>query len=376
MVTPASIDFPDRRSRLRELVAKSRAGALDAVLLTALPNVRWACGYSGSNASLLLGLTDRTGLEDQSWLVTDGRYLARAARECPGVHLIDDHATLPRALAEAVRSGMRRVGLEARHVSRADWTELAATARSAGTDLVALDGEVESLRMVKDRVEVGLLRLAGQISCQALAELVPRVRPGISELVLARRLELLMAQDGAHDRAFPTIVATGPNSAIPHHEPTSRTVAAGDLLKIDFGAQVCGYHADITRTFVVGAEPAAWQRDLHALVLTAQAAGRSALRAGATTAAVDAAARDVIVAAGFGPRFTHGLGHGIGLEIHEAPMFTRTGTAILGVGVAATIEPGVYLPEEGGVRIEDSCVVTAGGAAVLTPAPYDLIRLG
>jgi Xaa-Pro dipeptidase len=184
-----------------------------------------------------------------------------------------------------------------------------------------------------------------------------------------------MREGGAEAPAFETIVAAGEHSAIPHHEPTDRPLRRGDLLKIDFGARYRGYHADMTRTFVLG-EPADWQRDLHALVARAQAAGREALAPGAELPQVDAAARTVIAAAGHGEHFGHGLGHGVGLQIHEAPTIGYAATGILADGTPVTVEPGVYLPGQGGVRIEDTLVVRPGGAESLTTASRELVVLG
>jgi Xaa-Pro aminopeptidase len=184
-----------------------------------------------------------------------------------------------------------------------------------------------------------------------------------------------MLDHGAEDVSFATIVASGPNSAIPHHQPGSRAVEAGDLLKIDFGALYGGYHSDCTRTVVVGAQPAAWQTELHQLVREAQRAGRHALAPGADAKEVDAAARDIIVAAGYGDQFTHGLGHGVGLEIHEAPALGAGAPGKLEDRMPVTVEPGVYLEGRGGVRIEDTLVVRADGPELLTNTTKDLVIL-
>ena len=184
-----------------------------------------------------------------------------------------------------------------------------------------------------------------------------------------------MVELGAESLAFPTIVATGPNSAIPHHRPSDREIQRGDLLKIDFGALYQGYHADCTRTFLVGQEPADWQREIFDVVRQAQRAGRHALVPGVEGTDVDAAARSVVVEAGFGEQFPHGLGHGVGLEIHEAPLMGYGSTGRIESGTALTVEPGIYLPGRGGVRIEDTLVVSEGGPELLTTTPKDLLVL-
>ncbi|MEI8082212.1 MAG: M24 family metallopeptidase, partial [Actinomycetes bacterium] len=229
---------------------------------------------------------------------------------------------------------------------------------------------------VKDTVEIDLLTRAGRAASQALISVLPTIGVGMSELQVARAVESAMAQFGADDRAFDTVVASGPNSAVPHHRPTPRSILAGDLLKIDFGARVGEYLSDCTRTYVVGADPEPWQREIFAVVQDAAAAGRAMLRPGVGYAEVDSAAREPIEAAGFGEYFTHGLGHGVGLEIHEAPLLAARSVGTLAAGVVVTVEPGIYLPGRGGVRIEDTCLVTEYGAVELTSVPREFRRLG
>jgi Xaa-Pro aminopeptidase len=231
---------------------------------------------------------------------------------------------------------------------------------------------VESLRAVKDDHEIALLREACAIGDQALLETLDRVAPGHTEREVARRLEACMVELGADGVAFDTIVATGSNSAIPHHRPTDREVERGDLLKIDFGALYRGYHADCTRTVVVGREPEGWQHDIYDVVRKAQRAGRNALAVGADVREVDAAARSVVAEAGYAEQFSHGLGHGVGLEIHEAPMLGPSASGRLADRTPVTVEPGIYLPGRGGVRIEDTLVVRDGAPDLLTTTPKDL----
>jgi Xaa-Pro aminopeptidase len=234
---------------------------------------------------------------------------------------------------------------------------------------------VEALRMVKDEVELAALRQAAAIADAALTDVIDGLVLGRTERHVARELERRMLESGAEAAAFETIVATGPNSAIPHHRPTDRRILQGDLLKIDFGARFDGYHSDMTRTFVVGANPADWQVEIYDLVFAAQRAGRQALAPGAEVTAVDAAARNVITEAGHGEHFGHGLGHGVGLQIHEAPLIAATGAGILHAGCPVTVEPGVYLPGRGGVRIEDTLVVGADGPDLLTLSTKELLVL-
>ncbi len=235
---------------------------------------------------------------------------------------------------------------------------------------------VEDLRAVKDDDEIESLRRACTVADQALAELAAEgaLRPGRTELQVGRELDARMLALGAEAPSFETIVAAGVNSAIPHHRPDGTELQAGDLLKLDFGATVDGYHSDMTRTVVLG-EPADWQREIYELVAASQAAGRAALAVGADVVAVDAASREVIAAAGHADRFPHGLGHGVGLEIHEAPGIGPLGAGTLAAGMAVTVEPGVYLPGHGGVRIEDTLVVTDDEPELLTLTSKELLVL-
>lgn len=353
-----------RRDRLRQAMA---AVGCDAMLITKLPDVRYLCGFSGSNAALLV-------LADTQALATDGRYVVQAGQEAPDVDLLVTRRLVPELLSAAAAQGLSIVGFDAETMSVDAW-------RRAGDDvpevrLEPVDVDVSALRQVKDAGERASLREACAISTRALAALVADLGVGDTEVELARRLELLMGMYGAPDRAFDSIVATGPHSAIPHHQPTTRPIAAGDLLKIDFGALFDGYHADCTRTFVVAADPRDWQAEIHAVVAAAQQAGIDALIPGVDTAQVDRASREVIEAAGYGKYFGHGLGHGVGLEIHEVPFLGPTSAHTVEAGVPLTVEPGIYLPERGGVRIEDTVLVTDTGVEIFTDYPRDLMRVG
>ena len=281
------------------------------MLVTRLVNVRYLTGFTGSNAALLV-------TADDAVLATDGRYITQAEQQAPDLERVIDRQCATALVERARKDGVARLAFEAHDVT----VELHETLRSTGegVELVASGQLVEQLRSVKDDDEIALLRQACAISDRALTDLFATIAPGRTEREIARDLENRMLDHGATGIAFETIVATGPNSAVPHHRPTDRAVTAGDLLKIDFGALYEGYHADCTRTVVVGAEPADWQREIHDLVRAAQRAGRHALAPGADVRQVDAAARAVISEAGYGEAFSHGLGHGVGLEVHEAPL--------------------------------------------------------
>jgi Xaa-Pro aminopeptidase len=356
-----------RRDRLRTAIAEHD---LDALLVTSLVNVRYLTGFTGSNGVLLVA----TEGDDASLFGTDFRYRDRSVDEVPDLPRLTDPACVPATFTSGVAAGLRRVGFEAHDVTVESYDALREVAGAA--ELVPAGRLVEPLRTVKDEEELALLAAACAVGDRALADLAPRVRPGLTERAIARLLEDLMRDHGAHELAFESIVAAGPHSAFPHHEPSDRPVERGELLTLDFGAAVGGYHADMTRTFVVGASPAGWQEEVYGVVRAAQRAGRHALRPGADVRAVDEAARSVVRDAGYGPQFGHGLGHGVGLEIHEAPALGPAATGTLDAGSPVTVEPGVYLPGRGGVRIEDTLVVRDGAPELLTTSSKELLVLG
>jgi Xaa-Pro dipeptidase len=359
-----------RRAALR---ASLRDRELDALLVTNLLNVRYLTGFTGSNAALLV----HADSDDASVFCTDGRYLTQAAAQVPDLERVIDRpcdAVLVERAAQKKRAqtGVGRVGFESRHVT-VDGLD-ALTGAAGGAELVRAADLVERLRLVKDDAEVEALRMACAAADRALAGLVEHggLRPGRSEKDIARELENRMLDHGAAGPAFESIVAAGANSAVPHHRPTDALVRDGDFVKLDFGALVDGYHSDMTRTLVVG-RAADWQRELYQLVVASQAAGRAALAVGTRVSEVDAAARGVIEEAGYGDEFLHGLGHGVGLQIHEAPALSKEGDGTLLPGMAVTVEPGVYLAGRGGVRIEDTLVVREGAPELLTLTTKELV---
>lgn len=356
-----------RRDRLRRRLADL---GLDAMLVTDLVNVRYLSGFTGSNAAMLILTEDTTPV-----LATDGRYRTQAAQQAPDAEVVIERACGSHLAGRAARAGALRLGFES-HVVTVD--AYAALKKAAGdtVEWVRAAGTVEALREVKDAGEIAMLRLACEAADSALMDLLERggLRPGRTEREVRNELEALMLDHGADGPSFETIVAAGANSAIPHHRPTDAVLAAGDFVKIDFGALVAGYHSDMTRTFVLG--PAAdWQRDIYGLVATAQQAGCDALAPGVSLSAVDAASRLVIADAGYGDNFGHGLGHGVGLQIHEAPGINAAAAGTLLAGSAVTVEPGVYLPDRGGVRIEDTLVVGEAAPDLLTRFPKELAIL-
>lgn len=353
-----------RRSRLAATV--QQAGA-DAALITGLVNVRYLTGLASSNAAVLIRP------DGETILATDSRYVTAAEKIAPDLEIVMDRAVATSLARRAAASGTVKLGVEEHDVTLA--LAAAITEAAERAELVYLGRPVEQLRIVKDDDELALIGEACAISCRALEDLYAAGGfTGRTEKQIARDLENQMFAHGADGLSFDTIVASGPNSAIPHHSPTDRVVERGEFLKIDFGALYRGYHADCTRTSVVGAQPTAWQQEIYELVATAQRAGRDALAPGVEYVAVDEAAREVIKAAGHGDHFGHSTGHGVGLEIHEAPSLGYAAEGKLIDRTPVTVEPGVYVPGRGGVRIEDTLVVRDGAEPeLLTTTTKDLL---
>ena len=351
--------------RRREALA-SRVGVVaDGYLVTKLVNVRYLTGFTGSNGAVLVPA------DGPPILATDGRYATQAAQECPDLDLLVSRRLGADLVAHARAAGYRRLAIERHHVTLNGYDVLLA---AADNDVTYVDGgeTVELLRTVKDAAELDTLRAACGVTDDVFSAVLQHLRPGVTELDIAWRMQEEMHARGA-EPAFDSIVAFGPNSARPHHQPTTRPLEVGDFVKMDFGACVGGYHADMTRTVCVGSA-ADWQRDLHALVLTIQSEARAQVAPGAVPVDLDTANRARIEAAGY--EVAHGLGHGVGLEIHESPFLVPDSPAARLVDrVAVTVEPGIYLPGRGGVRIEDTVVVGAAGAEPLTSSPRELIEI-
>ncbi len=359
------MDVGSRVPRLRE--AFGGAG-IDALLVTRAPNVRYLTGFTGSAGIALVGA-------DEPCFVTDGRYATQATEQLAdaGVRARIEIAPTSGAQREVLvgaLSGVERLGLEAHGVT---WAQQRSYREwFAGVELVATQGLVEELRRVKERGEVDRIRAACAIGDEALGEVLGMLARGVTEEEFALALEFAMRRRGATAMSFPPIVASGPNAAKPHARPTGRTIGTRELIVLDFGCVVDGYCSDITRTVSVG-DPGADARRIWDVVAQSQRAGRAAVRAGTACAAVDRASREVIDAAGWGEHFVHGTGHGVGLEIHEAPRVAKTADGTLSSGVVVTVEPGVYLPGVGGARIEDTVVVTDDGAVALTEFEKTLV---
>jgi Xaa-Pro aminopeptidase len=357
------VDHQLRRKRVAALLPELGA---DAMLVTRLPNVRYLSGFTGSNGQLVV-------TPDSGVLFTDGRYAEQSRREAPGLERIVYSNGFAGALGRSVREiGVTGLGFEPEGLTYKVHAEL--SAKLEGVTLVPVEQAIERFRREKEPEELALIGLAQQAADAAFDEILGRLAEGVTERELALELELAMRRAGADGVAFETIVAFGQNAAEPHHDPTDRGLTRGDVVKMDFGARSAGYHSDMTRTVAFG-EPPDELRIVHRLVRRAQEAGISAIRAGVVAEEVDRAARAVIEEAGYGEAFGHSLGHGVGLEIHEGPWLRRRNDDPLPAGAVVTVEPGVYLPGLGGVRIEDMVEVTEDGARVMPRSTRDLVRL-
>ncbi|MEA2266380.1 MAG: Xaa-Pro aminopeptidase [Solirubrobacteraceae bacterium] len=365
MTGTANGDRPEvgRAGRLAELAA---GDGLDGLIVGGAANLRYLTGYTGSNGLALVG-------RDGDWrFLTDFRYETQAAEEVPGAFAREIvNGELLDALAKALPAG--RIGFDDTATSVRAHARLVEHAPEEA-ELVAAGGVVERLRSIKDPGEIGRIREAARLVDAVYAWLLERGLAGRRERDVAVELEHEMRRLGAEEPSFSSIVASGARGALPHASPGEDLIEAGTLVTIDIGARLDGYCSDCTRTFAVGRAPDELGREIYDLVLRAQLAGLGAVGAGRTGREVDEVARTVIEEAGYGERFGHGLGHGVGIEVHEGPRLSRRGgDQELVAGNVVTVEPGVYLPGKVGVRIEDLVVVTEEGADVLSGFTKELL---
>jgi Xaa-Pro aminopeptidase len=357
-----------RSRRIAALVDGLSAAHLDGLLLTGLSNIRYLTGFSGSSA--LLVVTPREVV-----LITDFRYQTQVADEVGDLARV---AIEPSSLwtglwQQLAQLPVKVLGFETAHIQHRDFQRLVeAGSRWQWRPTVDL---VEALRERKDELEIARIREAADVATRALERTLPQIRVGMTELAVAGVLEKALRDEGSEGFPFPSIVASGPRSALPHARSSTRPLASGDLLLMDFGAEVGGYCSDVTRTMVVG-RATDQHREVYEVVRQANDLAANGVRAGMSGRDADGIARHYIDRAGFGDLFGHSLGHGIGLEVHEAPRLARTADGALPEGAVVTIEPGIYRPGWGGVRIEDDVVLGAAGPHILTEFPRELMELG
>ncbi|MEW6574400.1 MAG: Xaa-Pro peptidase family protein [Bacillota bacterium] len=348
--------------RIERLRTKMAAAGIDGLLIVNGDNNYYLSGFSGSAGILVVD-------KKSAVLVTDGRYAEQAHKECAGFEIIESKRLWPDGVSRAItQSGLSVVGLESKYVSYEQWVKLTGAVKDV--TLVPVHDLVAELRMVKEPSEMALIREAVRLVDETFAACLPSLRPGVKERDWALDLEFALRRSGAQRAAFDFIVASGWRSALPHGTATDKEVAEGDLVVVDCGAVVGHYRSDFTRTVAV-ASAAPWQEQIYQAVLAAQKAAIAAIRPGTEAGEVDRAARSVLDGYGFAEAFSHSTGHGLGLAVHEEPRLAEGVETLLAPGMVVTVEPGVYLPGKGGVRIEDVVLVTEDGAEVLTAAPKE-----
>lgn len=355
----------ERVNRLRELMEEAE---VDAFYVTCPENLFYLSGFSGSAGSVLVG-------RERGYLFADFRYAIQAAQQSPSYIIVEvsgaNHEQLRRVLEQ---EGVTILGCEGDHLTYNQYVAL--QEGLPGIELKPLNGFVERLRLTKDDAEIACLEEAVRLTDEAFEEVLGMIKPGKKEREVALQLEYAMRRRGAEKAAFAIIVAAGQRSAMPHAMASEKMMQYGDLVIMDFGAVYQGYHSDITRTVVLG-KPSGFQSEVYEIVLEAQQRGVAAVRPAVKAMDVDRAARGVIEWYGYGKYFGHSTGHGLGLQIHEMPALSSRDETFLRPGMVVTVEPGIYLPGWGGIRIEDTVVVTPDGCRVLTRSPkQELIALG
>ena len=352
----------DRADRVADALEERE---VDLLLVTDLINVRWLTGFTGSNAAAVVGR------EGSRRFVTDFRYLTQSAEEVDPAWEREIAVDLLAGVVKGLPgSGELRLAFDDAHMSVKDHGRLAGMLR-AGIELVPAGGAIEAQRAVKDADELEAIRAAARLADDALTEVLARGLVGRTEREVALDLEFTMRRMGAQAASFPPIVAAAEHGALPHATPREVPIPAGTLVVVDWGAQLDGYASDCTRTYATGdIDPRDGQ--VYELVLRAQEAALAAVRPGPTGREVDAVARSIIDAAGHAEHFGHGLGHGVGLDVHEGPRLSKQGETALATGMVVTVEPGVYVPGAVGVRIEDLVIVTDDGAEVVSSLPKEL----
>ncbi|ABO49586.1 peptidase M24 [Desulforamulus reducens MI-1] len=347
--------------RIAHLREKMSQRGISYLLVTKPENRYYLSGFTGTTGVLLIG-------QETTDFLTDFRYIEQVKLQSPHFRVVKVEQSSPFVLVyELLRNyKAEKLFFEAEHLTYKEYQDL--QSNLPGIELASCTGLVEDLRMIKDDSEMTIIRKAMQIGDKAFEHILQYIKPGRSEKDVALELEFFMRKLGASGVAFETIVASGPRSALPHGVASDRLLEDGDFITMDFGALYQGYNSDMTRTVVIG-KPDKKQQEIYHIVLEAQMAGLRAVKAGIPARQADAAARSVITKYGYGEYFGHGTGHGVGLAIHENPRLNTKDETILQPGMVVTVEPGIYLPQWGGVRIEDSVLVTEDGCEILTSSP-------
>jgi len=351
--------------KLEQFRSAMETAGVDGFLLTSTYNIRYMSNFTGSSGVVLISTKEAK-------FITDFRYTEQAAKQVVGYEIIKHKGSVLGSVAEQAKAmGIKKLGFEQDHVTFSYYKALESVFLG---ELAPVSGLTEKLRLIKTPTEIKILKDAAEIADAAFAHIVTFIRPGLTELEISNELEFFMRRQGATSSSFDTIVASGKRSALPHGVATNKVIENGDFVTLDYGAYYNGYVSDITRTLAVG-QPSDELKKIYQIVLEAQLAGMSGIKPGMTGKEADALTRDIIEDYGYGPYFGHSTGHGIGLEVHEEPGLSAKSAVILVPGMAVTVEPGIYLPGIGGVRIEDDTLITKEGNEALTHSPKELLIL-
>ncbi|WLR49747.1 Xaa-Pro peptidase family protein [Bacillus tianshenii] len=349
-------------TKLREQFAKL---GIDGMLITSDKNRRYMTGFTGSAGVVLI-------TEEKSAFVTDFRYMEQANDQVKGYDIVQHKGPIPEEIARLAKEmGIKKLGFEQDHMS---FSQYRTYEEVVGTDIVPVSGAVEKLRLIKSEEELTIIKDAVKIADKAFEHILTFIRPGVTELEVSNELEFFMRKQGASSSSFDIIVASGYRSALPHGVASDKRIESGELVTLDFGAYYKGYASDITRTIAVG-EVSDKLKEIYNTVLQAQLLGVEGTKAGITGIQADALTRDYIKEQGYGEYFGHSTGHGIGLDVHEGPSLSFKSDTVLEPGMVVTVEPGIYVPNVGGVRIEDDLVITENGNEILSQSPKELIIL-
>ncbi|MFD0827620.1 M24 family metallopeptidase [Neobacillus sp. M.A.Huq-85] len=351
--------------KLEKLRESFAANGIDGILITSSYNRRYVSNFTGTAGVVLIS-------SEKALFITDFRYIEQASKQCQGFEIIKFSTTIPEEVAKQVKQlGINKLGFEADYLT---FSEFKSYEKEIEGELLPVSGVIEKLRLIKTDAEIKILKEAADIADAAFKHILDFIRPGKTELEVANELEFFMRRAGATSSSFDTIVASGQRSALPHGVASDKVIETGDFVTLDYGAYYKGYVSDITRTVAVG-QPDEKLKNIYEIVLDAQLRGMEGIKPGMTGKEADAITRDYITEKGFGEYFGHSTGHGIGLEVHEGPALSFRSDLVLEPGMVVTCEPGIYIPELGGVRIEDDTLVTKTGNEALTHSTKDLIIL-
>jgi Xaa-Pro aminopeptidase len=352
----------EKIERLREQFAQA---GIDGMLVTSPYNRRYMTNFTGTSGVALISA-------EKALFITDFRYVEQAGKQAKGYEIVQHTAPIHEEVAkQAEKLGIQKLGFEKDHLTYSNYQDYQKVFKG---ELIPVGDIIENLRLIKSESEIKILKEAADIADAAFKHILDFIKPGITELEVANELEFFMRKCGATSSSFDTIVASGKRSALPHGVASDKIIEKGDLVTLDYGALYKGYVSDITRTVAVG-EPSADLKNIYQIVLDAQLLAVEKIKPGMTGKEADAIARNYIAEKGFGDQFGHSLGHGIGLEVHEKPLLSMRSDMVLQPGMVVTVEPGIYVPGLGGVRIEDDTLITSSGNETITHSTKELIIL-